>query len=741
MRLIGKRPMCTLCLCVILSGMLGVWMPGEVFWWLLGAAAVGSAAVAAAVRLRRMAFYTGCMAVCLLFTLPLGFGASSRYYDGIVHRLEADAGQTCVVEGIIVERKWSVSYNSGFLLRADTVDGEDMRVTFLLECAFPADCQPGDRVRIAGTSAAHELDVNGFSQRRYYLSRGVALRLMTDQPEQITVLAEDVFDLSVSAARLNTALAARLRLLVGDETGRLLSALFLGRRADLDDGVIQNFKRLGLSHLLALSGLHLSLLTGAVGWVLSRLRLPRGWRTVLQLAFVAAYVLLTGMPISVLRAALMLALTCLASALFAEADSMTSLFGAATLICVFNPSALLDLGLWMSVFATLGMLLCRNLTFAGLPRWLRGAARTAAATFAANLMTLPFVALSDGELSLISIFTNLVFVPLMSLLLYCAPVILLSQSLFSAPISALAGWVMAAVQRIARAEGITIALQNAGVFWFLLPLLAVCAVLLLHPPKRKRWGALALVCSAALFLCGALWVNTPRTLEVVYTHVGQSEAIVLRQPEGTVICDMGDGSYTPLRAAATYAADLGAAEINTLMLTHYHTRHISTVLRFTENMTLRRLLLPTPNTDREREIVTDIEEIAALAGVEVSFYPDGLPIRIGEMTITPHTRTLIPRSQQPILLLRIERGGEVLTYVGSAIGESALAETAVAYAADSGYLIFGDHGPNHRSCMVWDDLPNARQIILASAETLTYMLPADADIPVVAATRIRLMQN
>lgn len=741
MRLIGNRPLCTLCLSLIFSCFFGVCLPRKLLFVLLPVTLLGVAAVILSVRMRKMGFYTGCMAVCLLLTVPVGFGASSRFYDGIVHRLEARSGEECTVEGLVLERQWSFAYQSGFLLRVDTLDQNRLPVTLLLECAFPADCQPGDRIRLNGTLAAHEQEINGFSRRSYYLARGVALSIEADAPEQMQVIEEDVFDLTVAAARLNTYLAARFRLAAGEETGRLLSAIFLGRRNDLEDSVVTAFKRLGLSHLLALSGLHLSLLTGAVGWLLVKLHLPRGWRTVLQLLFVLCYVLLTGAPVSVLRAALMLALTCLASAFFDEADSITALFGAAALICLTMPSALLDIGLWMSVFATLGMLVCHGMNMDKLPRLLRAPARAAAATAAANLMTLPFAAIGDGILSLVSVFTNLLFVPLMSFLLYCAPVVLLGGGFLAAPVSLLAKAVLAAISRIARAEGITATLQHNGIIWLILPLLAVCIVLLLRPPRKKRYGLLALGASAAVFFAGLFWVNSPPALEVVYTRVSQSEALVLRCEAGTVICDIGDGSYTPLRAAASYAAKLGADETDTLMLTHYHTKHISAVRHFIGSTTLRCLLLPEPASSRDAEIIADLEEIASTAGVEVRYYPDGLPVSFGEVTITSHTRTCIDRSVQPLILLHLKQGGEALTYIGSSVRESDLAELAEDYAAQSRYLIFGDHGPNPRETYLFTNLSEAERIILASADTLTYMLPAPDDgreIPVVIAERIRL---
>lgn len=738
MKLIGKRPLCTLCLCMILSALMGVWMPSAVGLWMIGAAAVGCAAVLVMMRTKKLAFYTGCMAVCLLIAVPIGFCASSRYYAGTVDALEELDGECLSVEGTITARKWGLGYSSGYLLRTERINGKPIRVKLLLECQFAADCRPGERIRITGTARALEDEVYGFAERQYYLARGVVLRLEAEDVDRLELLGRAGFSLTVRAEQLNMALAARLRLFLGEEAGGFLSALLLGRRDDIGADSIKAFRRLGLSHLLALSGLHLSLLTGAVSRGLRLLGLPRRWRTLFQLAFVGGYVLLTGAPISIVRAALMLTITCLFTAFFAEADHVTALFCSAALICMLNPASLLDLGLWMSVFATLAMLICGGMSFAKLPVGLRIPAKMAAAAFAANLATLPFVALGDGELSLVSLAANLLFVPLISLLLYCAPLFLLGGGPLAAPIAALTKWVLEIIRRLALVRGITISLQASGMLWFLLPLLAVCVVLLVRPPKRKWISGAAVLCAGVFFWSGAAWAASPRETEMVYTHIGQSEVIVFRQAGDTLICDMGDGSYSPLKAAAAYAADLGAAEIDTLMLTHYHTRHIGSVRRLSDIVVLRRLLLPQPNSAREWEIAADLEEIAVSAGMSVNFYTDGNAVQLGDMHITPHTRTLLSRSQQPLLLLRFAQDGKTMTYIGASVGESALAEQAMDYASDSDYLIFGSHGPNPRQCVIWRNLQRTKQIILPSAETLRFMLPDDPYIPTLAAERIHL---
>lgn len=66
------------------------------------------------------------------------------------------------------------------------------------------------------------------------------------------------------------------------------------------------FRVPGVSHLLALSGLHLSAVAGAVGWLLTKLRLPKLAKTPLMSVFLLLYLAVVGFPLSAVRAAIML---------------------------------------------------------------------------------------------------------------------------------------------------------------------------------------------------------------------------------------------------------------------------------------------------------------------------------------------------------------------------------------------------------------------------------------------------
>lgn len=740
MRLIGRRPLCMLCLCVILAGLAAVWLPGRLIYALCVGALIGTLFVILAVKCRRMHFYTGCMVVSIMLAILLGFGASARFYSGRVHVLESRAGETVTVRGMIAERMWTAGYGGGYLLEGETLDGAPTTDKFLLDCAFAADPAPGEWVQATGVLMPHEINVNGFAQRRYYLANGVAIGLVLEEPAQLIALDGGTPSLDVRAGECSTALAARLRLFAGREGGALLSALLLGREDDLGDTVIRDFKRLGLSHVLALSGMHLTLLCATLSRLLLAMQIRRDVRSCLQLVFVAGYVLLTGVSISVLRAAVMLALAFLARALFAEADPLTCLWGAAALICLISPAALLDIGLWMSVFATLAMLFSARFKLKQLPRGVRPLAQMALSTFIATMVTLPFVALCNGELAWLAVPANLIFVPLTTLLLYASPIVLVGGRLIGGAVGWLAEMTLALAARAARLPGITASLRTPVFVWCLLPFCIVCAILLLRPPKRWRVTVTAVGLSGLVVLVGAGVGAMPRGLDVVYAQTGQSEVLVLREAEGTLICDIGDGTYTPLDAAATYAAQMGATEIDTLMLTHYHTRHISGVLRLGDHVILRRILLPTPSTDREREIARDITDCAKEAEIEVAFYPDGLPICYGKTVLTPYTRTYLERSAQPLILLGIERSGEEVTYLGASVRESALLPVADRLIVRSERLILGRHGPIPKQVCPLPPLPQVEAMAFADETALRFNLPDSSDVarglPIVLAERI-----
>ena len=164
----------------------------------------------------------------------------------------------------------------------------------------------------------------------------------------------------VGALQWRERLLARLKSLsMPDDITAMLSAIALGDRTSVGPGLKEMYSEAGASHLLALSGLHLGLVTGMILWLMQGLRFNRRWRlyaNTFLLAVVWTFAFLAGLPTSLLRASLMTTFW-LAAASLERADSpLQHLLLAVTAMLLWHPPFLFDVGAQLSCAAVVGIL-------------------------------------------------------------------------------------------------------------------------------------------------------------------------------------------------------------------------------------------------------------------------------------------------------------------------------------------------------------------------------------------------
>lgn len=240
-----------------------------------------------------------------------------------------------------------------------------------------------------------------------------------------------------SIARVRLHARTILAQLVGGTEGEVLVASALGYPLSLETQ--QLFSRAGVTHLVAISGMNIALVTGMLILFFLCVGLRRQYATLVSLAGIAFFVLLVGLAASVMRAALMGVLIYSASIIGRPLPILRMLLYAATLMLFFNPYLLFgDVGFQLSFAAMTGILLCASyldmqLSRIGAPRkdvdwytqnsvlqkngfWrlVRG---VTALSLAAVLFTAPLTAYHFGIFSLGGIVLNVVAVPLFPLVL------------------------------------------------------------------------------------------------------------------------------------------------------------------------------------------------------------------------------------------------------------------------------------------------------------------------------------
>lgn len=328
----------------------------------------------------------------------------------------------------------------------------------------------------------------------------------------------------------------------GGNEAPLLQALVCGWRPAIEEsGLYEQFKIVGLAHLVAVSGAHLSIVTLLVAGGLRFLRLGRRATTIASSLFLIGYVAFTGMPVSALRAAVMAA-----TGLFSLwADRRSSALGALGLCLLgfvgIDPACALSASFVLSAGSTLGIVLFAPLlstAFEGRLRLKRAVGDPLALTGSAALATQPYAAALFSQLPLLSPVANLVAGPLFTAACLVGFVAVLAACL--APIAA--SWLIGAAAIVCA------------------PLSAIVGALASLPGTCAPIDADPLAAAAFSFaLCLALWVWWPRVSVGSLAAAGGAVALVLlvlRLPLGVpadaiVMLDVGQGDAFLVRSGGS----------------------------------------------------------------------------------------------------------------------------------------------------------------------------------------------
>lgn len=238
--------------------------------------------------------------------------------------------------------------------------------------------------------------------------------------------------LQLRLAKWRSTLARQFRQYGGDnEAYAVVAAMTLGDKSALSKELRETYAVTGAAHVLALSGLHL----GIIYFILSFLFLRNRRRVagqVVTLAAIWAYALLVGMGPSIVRAATMMTLYALVSLLNRKRFSLNTLSFAACVMLMVQPLVLWDTGFQLSFMAVLGIILfyrplygvlCRGFV----RRWkiTSWVSSLVSVSVAAQVMTAPIVVWSFGRFSTYFLITNLVAVPLATVIVYMAIAVLI----------------------------------------------------------------------------------------------------------------------------------------------------------------------------------------------------------------------------------------------------------------------------------------------------------------------------
>jgi competence protein ComEC len=404
----------------------------------------------------------------------------------------------------------------------------------------------------------------------------------------------------------------------------LARGFVLGEDDEIDPATVEDFRRAGLSHLLAVSGQNVALLALLAMPLLAALGLPLRTRLLWLLGLIAVYVPLAGAGPSIQRAAIMGGLSVLATLGGRRASRFYALGVAALVLLVLEPGIGADVGWQLSFAAVLGILLLAGRLRAAIASrigergWRRALADGAAMTIAATLATAPLIAFHFEAVSTTTLFANLLALPAVAPAMWLGMLTAAAGQVPGLPVEPLGAanaMLLAYIAQVAAWCGrpswaylhVHLGLGGLAASYVVLAGAVISAIRLGHrrriararrgaaTRRRGGWGpglAAAAVMLAALVLLrpgpGAdAAPSPPAGLRVSVLDVGQGDAILLQPRDAPALLvdggPPGDDLLAKLRGA-------GVERLGAVVVTHDQSDHAGGVIELIGRMPIGRLL-------------------------------------------------------------------------------------------------------------------------------------------------------
>ena len=678
------------------------------------------------------------------------------YYDTYAGKYDSLKSQT--VRASVSAVEYSTSYSALYSVKLKLCDGEVSGAKGLIYSESAIGLSPGDIIETSVEFVPFEEFHGNYNFTKLnFLAHGY---VFTANIIDDTKTVGNVKSLGIWFTNLRQSFSAKMSLYLSDDTASLVDALFLGERDGLDK-IYRDFSRAGVVHLLALSGMHLAILDAMISKVLKKLGVRPKGRNILTLIFIIFYTALTGFLMSVTRAALMLIIVRLAMIINHDADRITTLFVACGLIVLVSPTAVFDVALQLSFFSTLGILVMSeavHVRFKEIPYYDTGRYslrfrtmkffETILPSIAAVMFILPLQWLYFGETSLLSVPSTVILSVFCEGLLVLIPIYLLSCLIGAHLICAGLAWLMEILNKICSLAAEWLASFSVPIslnypFAFPIILLCITVIIIMMVKNVSSWlYALIPFCIAtAIFLsCVAMYENVHMDdVTLDYINSTSGDALIAVSEREAVLIDISEGSSEIYYDCIYNLRKNNITEIDTILYTHIHRRHVNSLRKLLNNRVVKRILLPMPTTEYDKYIIMEICTLAEEYGTKAILYSNTSEIRFtfGDLSITLPKSVKLERSTHPLMTLLIEYDNTDIAYIGKSAWED---QTVIENISGAEYIIFGTHGPTIKAVPDENFGKNAKVICVPTDTLLSELSPwiSTFDSPIIGEEQLRI---
>lgn len=528
-----------------------------------------------------------CISSIYVYNKNLNYESKYKKYDN----------KNISIEGTIISDIEEKEYNYTFTIRTK----DDYFLVNLKKNKEEISLEYGDKLQISGEYQEPNKARNykGFDYKNYLKINKIYGIIRVDLYTNIIIKHQkNLSNFKLLIHKIREKLKQNIQELLTKETYALGIGILIGDNSRINEKIVEDFKNSNLSHMLAVSGAHISYVVLTVSILFTKKRAGIKAQRVVTIMMMLFFMELTQMTSSVVRAGISCIIYMLASLLYRKADVINAMAISTLLILLNNPFKLFDIGFQLSYAGTLGIILfCKLINIPIKNKLLKYLKDSIIISISANIFIIPIMMYQFNTISLTFILSNLLAGPLLGISIILEIIVLLI-SFMSINIAAIPAKVLNILLiliinianwfsniEISKIYVITPKIISIVAYYL------ICAAIILKQKNRKI---------IVIIMLTVLIINlfpTPKKLRINFIDVGQGDSTLIRTETNKVILIDSGGSTASSsfdvgnKVLLPYLLDRRIKKIDFIIVSHFDADHCQAFETVIDNINVRKVVV------------------------------------------------------------------------------------------------------------------------------------------------------
>ena len=573
--------------------------------------------------------------IFLLFIL-IGFlhvNILDKDYDAKYNKIYGEI----ILKGVIISESEDKDYKYTSTIKVEEINGDekykDTKLIVNINKNKINSIEPafGDEIELKGEFIKPNGSRNykGFNYKQYLKSKGV---YGTVNVENYTIISKDKIDVFSKLINLvKNSMKNNINKILNKEEAALCIGILVGDREAISDETEDNFKNSNLTHMLAVSGSHITYIITALALLLGKI--GKRFTKIITIIILLFFMALTGFTSSVIRACIMGILVLMASMLHRKSDTINNLGISSIIILFTNPYSIADVGFLLSYGGTIGIVLLGDKITNGIYKILKKITKNKldiesknnkfmykvvkyiiisfSITLSANLIIIPIMAYNFSTVSFTFWISNILAAPVMEIvtifgfIVYFVSIIF---PLFAEFLGIFLNFLLSILLKIAEVSSNIIGSNvyiktpyviECVIYYLLIFILFEFKKFKVQIRVRAKKLAQKPICIVmlAIIIIGCIGTNfIPKSLRIYFVDVGQGDCTLIQTPTNkNILIDGGGSEFGTFdigeNTLLPYLLDRRITTIDYMIISHADSDHIAGLFAVIDNLKVKNIII------------------------------------------------------------------------------------------------------------------------------------------------------